>query len=116
MSASSKAEEEHPSEGRLRRTRLANTFSGGAREDETHAPRMGEHTREVLAEAGYAAAEIETMMAAGAVPAGGGSIKAIKGQHIANRHDESLGRLRGALRERSAATQGDHRAAAKPLG
>ena len=58
--------EEHPSEGRIRRTKLANTFSGGAREDETHAPRTGEHTREVLAEAGYAAPEIDALLAASA--------------------------------------------------
>ena len=56
--------EEHPSEGRLRRTKLANSFSGGAREDETHAPRTGEHTREVLSEAGYAAPEIDALLAA----------------------------------------------------
>jgi len=54
--------EEHPSEGRIRRTKLANTFSGGAREDETHAPRTGEHTREVLAEAGYSAPEIDALL------------------------------------------------------
>jgi len=59
-------EEDHPSQGRLRRTRLANTFSGGARNDETHAPLMGEQTREILAEAGYAQAEIEALLAAGA--------------------------------------------------
>ncbi|MDP2329147.1 MAG: CoA transferase [Reyranella sp.] len=55
--------EEHPSEGRLRRTKLANSFSGGARQDETHAPRTGEHTREVLAEAGYSAPEIDGLLA-----------------------------------------------------
>jgi len=59
--------EEHPSEGRIRRTKLANTFSGGAREDETHAPRTGEHTREVLAEAGYSAPEIDALISARAV-------------------------------------------------
>ena len=48
-------------------SKLANTFSGGAREDETHAPRTGEHTREVLSEAGYAAPEIDALLAAGAV-------------------------------------------------
>ena len=57
--------EEHPSEGRLRRTKLANTFSGGAREDETHAPRTGEHTRAILAEAGYTDAEIDAVLASG---------------------------------------------------
>ena len=57
--------EEHPSEGRLRRTKLANSFSGGAREDETHAPRTGEHTREILAEAGYSESEIDALLASG---------------------------------------------------
>jgi crotonobetainyl-CoA:carnitine CoA-transferase CaiB-like acyl-CoA transferase len=59
--------EEHPSEGRIRRTRRANTFSGGARETETHAPRLGEHTRDVLAELGYAKDEIDALLASGAV-------------------------------------------------
>jgi crotonobetainyl-CoA:carnitine CoA-transferase CaiB-like acyl-CoA transferase len=58
--------EDHPSQGRLRRTRLANIFSGGARKDESHAPLMGEQTREILAEAGYAQAEIEALLTAGA--------------------------------------------------
>jgi len=57
--------EEHPSEGRLRRTKLANTFSGGARQDESHAPRTGEHTRAILAEAGYTDAEIDALLASG---------------------------------------------------
>ena len=55
-----------PAQGRIRRTRLANMFSGGARHDETHAPLMGEHTRDMLAEAGYVQAEIEALLAAGA--------------------------------------------------
>ena len=58
--------EEHPSEGTIRRTKIANVFSGGARQNETHAPLLGEHTREVLAEAGYADAEIEKIIASGA--------------------------------------------------
>ncbi len=60
-------EEHHPTEGKLRRTKPANTFSGGMREQQGHAPLIGEQTREILAEAGYSAAEIETMLAAGAV-------------------------------------------------
>ena len=67
--------EDHPSEGKIRRTRPANTFSGGDRAKLTHAPTLGEHTSEVLAEAGYTSAEIEadeggwrrTLMHAGAV-------------------------------------------------
>ncbi|MCS6892549.1 MAG: CoA transferase [Rhodovarius sp.] len=56
---------EHPTEGRIRRTRIANSFSGGMREEHLPAPRLGEHTREVLAEAGCSQAEIEAMLADG---------------------------------------------------
>jgi crotonobetainyl-CoA:carnitine CoA-transferase CaiB-like acyl-CoA transferase len=58
--------EEHPSEGTIRRTRLANTFSGGAREDERPAPLTGQHTREILAELGYADSEIKDLLTSGA--------------------------------------------------
>jgi crotonobetainyl-CoA:carnitine CoA-transferase CaiB-like acyl-CoA transferase len=60
-------EEDHPSEGKIRRTKLANAFSGGARQDEGHAPLLGQHTREILAEAGYSETEIEQMLAGDAV-------------------------------------------------
>ncbi|CAN5396734.1 CoA transferase [soil metagenome] len=60
-------EETHPTEGKIRRTKLANVFSGGAREDESHAPQFGEHTREILAEVGYGAAEIDGMISGKAV-------------------------------------------------
>ncbi|HTR84488.1 MAG TPA: CoA transferase [Reyranella sp.] len=63
-------EEQHPSEGKIRRTKLANIFSGGAREDETSAPLMGQHTRQILAEIGYNAAEIDGLLADGAVNEG----------------------------------------------
>ena len=59
-------EEDHPSQGKIRRTKLANVFSGGARENEGHAPLFGEQTREILAEAGYGKAEIDKMLADGA--------------------------------------------------
>jgi crotonobetainyl-CoA:carnitine CoA-transferase CaiB-like acyl-CoA transferase len=59
-------EEQHPSEGKIRRTRLANTFSGGERENQTHAPAFGEHTREILVEAGYGSTEIDALLTAGA--------------------------------------------------
>jgi crotonobetainyl-CoA:carnitine CoA-transferase CaiB-like acyl-CoA transferase len=59
-------EEEHPSEGRIRRSKLANSFSGGARESESHAPLYGEHTREILGELGYSAADVEKMVAGNA--------------------------------------------------
>lgn len=60
-------EEYHPSEGKLRRSRPANTFSGGMREEQGHAPLMGQHTREILAEIGFAKTEIEALLASGAV-------------------------------------------------
>jgi crotonobetainyl-CoA:carnitine CoA-transferase CaiB-like acyl-CoA transferase len=56
-------EEDHPSEGKIRRSKLANVFSGGARKDEGHAPLFGEHTREILKELGYNAAEVDKMIA-----------------------------------------------------
>lgn len=58
--------EQHPSQGRIRRTKVPNAFSGGARTDERHAPTVGEHTADVLAEVGYEPDEIEKMVAAGA--------------------------------------------------
>ncbi len=64
--------EQHPSEGEIWRTKLANVFSGGARQDETPAPLMGQHTREILTEAGYNKAEIDKLLGAGAVIEAGG--------------------------------------------
>jgi crotonobetainyl-CoA:carnitine CoA-transferase CaiB-like acyl-CoA transferase len=60
-------EEHHPSEGKIRRSKLANVFSGGARKDEGHAPLFGEHTREILKELGYSASEVDAMIAGKAV-------------------------------------------------
>ena len=55
-------EEEHPSQGKIRRTKLANVFSGGARKNETHAPLLGEHNdyvyREILGLSGDKLAEL----------------------------------------------------------
>ncbi|MCP5152061.1 MAG: CoA transferase [Chromatiales bacterium] len=58
---------EHPSEGTIWRTRVANTFSAGMREAHGHAPRLGEHGREILAELGFADGDVEAMIGAGAV-------------------------------------------------
>jgi crotonobetainyl-CoA:carnitine CoA-transferase CaiB-like acyl-CoA transferase len=60
-------DEQHPSEGKIRRSKLANVFSGGARKDESHAPLYGEHTRAILGELGYSAAEVDKMVAHKAV-------------------------------------------------
>ena len=62
--------EEHPSEGRIHRTRVANIFSGGMREDPLPAPRIGEHTRAILAEAGCDEATIDAMLESGAARQG----------------------------------------------
>ena len=58
---------EHPTEGRLRTTAFPVNFSATpADEMRRHAPRLGEHTRELLAEMGYAEERIESMLASGA--------------------------------------------------
>lgn len=64
--------EEHPSEGAIRRTKVANTFYGGMREDQLPAPRLGEHTRAVLEGIGYNTAQIDGMIASGAARGEGG--------------------------------------------
>lgn len=55
--------ENHPSEGSIRRTRIPNTFHGGMRDNPLPAPRLGEHTAEVLSEIGYSAEDIARLMA-----------------------------------------------------
>ncbi len=58
--------EDHPTEGRLRRARVATRFGGGMREEVLPAPRLGQHTREVLAEAGFSEAEVARLLECGA--------------------------------------------------
>jgi crotonobetainyl-CoA:carnitine CoA-transferase CaiB-like acyl-CoA transferase len=60
---------EHPSEGRIRQARPPTRFSASPASVRRLAPRLGEHTREVLAEAGYDDAEIAAFMTAKAVGA-----------------------------------------------
>ena len=59
-------EVEHPTEGRIRSMAVPSEWSESAPEYRRHAPRLGEHTREVLREAGLADAAIERMIAQGA--------------------------------------------------
>ena len=59
-------EVEHPTEGRIRAMAVPTEWSESTPEYRRHAPRLGEHTREVLREAGLAEAEIERMIAQGA--------------------------------------------------
>jgi crotonobetainyl-CoA:carnitine CoA-transferase CaiB-like acyl-CoA transferase len=64
---------EHPSEGRIRAMAVPSEWSESAPHYRRHAPRLGEHTREVLREAGFKDSEIERMIAAGAAIEGGTS-------------------------------------------
>jgi len=57
---------DHPSEGRIRVPAVPSEWSGSPPEYRRHAPRYGEHTREVLREAGLADNEIEAMIESGA--------------------------------------------------
>ncbi|MBU8536640.1 CaiB/BaiF CoA transferase family protein [Falsiroseomonas tokyonensis] len=59
--------EDHPSEGRIRRTATPNRFSGGMRQDALPAPRLGESSRAILRELGVAEEAIDGMIAAGIV-------------------------------------------------
>ena len=61
---------DHPSEGRLRTTAFPVDFSvTPADVTRRHAPRLGEHTREVLADLGYTEDRIDDLLAAGAARA-----------------------------------------------
>src|SRR5216110_1146426 len=57
---------EHPSEGRIRSMAVPSEWSESAPDYRRHAPRLGQHTREVLAEAGYSKDKIERLIASGA--------------------------------------------------
>jgi crotonobetainyl-CoA:carnitine CoA-transferase CaiB-like acyl-CoA transferase len=55
----------HPTEGTVRNMRLPNQWPGGARREWTPAPKLGQHSVEVLRELGYGDGEIEAMIATG---------------------------------------------------
>jgi crotonobetainyl-CoA:carnitine CoA-transferase CaiB-like acyl-CoA transferase len=57
---------EHPSEGRIKSLAVPSEWSESAPGYRRHAPRLGEHTIEVLREAGYAQKEIEELLGSGA--------------------------------------------------
>ncbi|MBE9607158.1 CoA transferase [Acetobacteraceae bacterium H6797] len=58
-------DEDHPVEGKIRSMRVPSRWSASQPEPSRLAPRLGEHTREVLAEAGMSPAEIEALLARG---------------------------------------------------
>jgi crotonobetainyl-CoA:carnitine CoA-transferase CaiB-like acyl-CoA transferase len=60
---------EHPSEGTIKSLAVPSEWSESAPEYRRHAPRLGEHTREVLGEAGFSAGEIDRLIAGGAAKA-----------------------------------------------
>jgi len=60
-------ETDHPQAGRLRQSRTPARFEGTPAEYRRGGPALGGDTREVLAEAGYSATEIDALIAAGAV-------------------------------------------------
>ena len=57
---------EHPTEGAIRQTDIPPTFSKSPGSIRRHAPRFGEHTRNLLGEAGISDKDIDAMMASGA--------------------------------------------------
>jgi crotonobetainyl-CoA:carnitine CoA-transferase CaiB-like acyl-CoA transferase len=57
---------DHPTEGKLRMTRFPMTFSETPADVRRPQPRLGEHSTEVLREAGYTQAEIDALLASGA--------------------------------------------------
>ena len=60
---------EHPSEGRIRTLAVPSEWSQSQPEYRRHAPRLGEHTREVLTEAGLSADQIDDLLECGAARA-----------------------------------------------
>jgi crotonobetainyl-CoA:carnitine CoA-transferase CaiB-like acyl-CoA transferase len=62
---------DHPTEGKLRMTRFPVNFSGTPAENSRHQPVMGEHTIEILKEAGYSDSEIQSLLDAKATMAAG---------------------------------------------
>ena len=59
--------EDHPTEGRLTRMAIPARYSATPTGDRAPAPRLGADSAAILAEAGYAAAEIAALLAGGAV-------------------------------------------------
>ena len=57
---------DHPTEGRTRSMRLPNQWSSGARREWVPAPKLGQHSVEILREAGYDGRAIDAMIASGA--------------------------------------------------
>ena len=59
-------EVQHPTEGRIRSMAVPSEWSESQPEYRRHAPQLGEHTREVLGEAGLSPAQIDALIGSGA--------------------------------------------------
>ena len=59
-------EHDHPTEGRMRYTGIPSRWNGARLAVKRHAPNIGEHSVEILREAGLAEDEIQAMLASGA--------------------------------------------------
>jgi crotonobetainyl-CoA:carnitine CoA-transferase CaiB-like acyl-CoA transferase len=57
---------EHPSEGRIKTLAVPSEWSESKPEYRRHAPRLGEHTREVLRDAGFSDQQINALLSTGA--------------------------------------------------
>ena len=66
----------HPSEGEIQFTELPVRFDGASMTAERLQPRLGEHSFEVLREAGFSDAEIDALAASGATVGAGGKAEA----------------------------------------
>ena len=62
---------EHPTEGRIKSMAVPSEWSESQPGYRRHAPRLGEHTREVLKEAGFSEDQVRNMIASGAARAPG---------------------------------------------
>ncbi len=60
------SESDHPAVGRIREMAVPSEWHGTPPSQRRHAPALGEHSREVLREAGYNEADIDSLMASGA--------------------------------------------------
>ncbi|HUR90660.1 MAG TPA: CoA transferase [Ramlibacter sp.] len=64
---------EHPSEGAIRMMRMPMTWSNNTADAPRPTPQLGEHTSEVLREAGFAQADIDALLSSGAARQGAGA-------------------------------------------